>query len=176
VRKTPSQFDFQKFEWMNGKYIAGLSTAELTDRLLPFVEKAGLDHAPKGREWLEKLVGLMTERTRTLAKFPELSGYFFTDEYETNAKAAKILRKEGATAALERGLAVLEPVDDWTPDALEPAIKKLAEDMEVGLGKVCQPIRAAVTGTNVSPGLFEVLELVGREETLKRIRRALGGS
>jgi glutamyl-tRNA synthetase len=174
VRKTPSQFDFQKFEWMNGKYIAALSTPELTDELIPFVERAGLDHAGKGREWLEKLVRLMTERTRTLAKFPELTRYFFTDEYETNKKAAKILRKEGASEALQKSLAVLEAQEDWAPGALEPVIKKLAEEMEVGLGKVCQPIRAAVTGTNVSPGLFEVLELVGRDETLKRIRRALG--
>ncbi len=173
VRKTPSQFDTEKFEWMNGRYIAELSTPELTERLLPFVEKAGLDPMQYGREWLEKLVALMTERVRTLARFPELTRYFFSDEYETNAKAAKILRKEGASAALEKSLKVLEAVEDWTPPALEAAIRKLCEEMDVGLGKVCQPIRAAVTGTNVSPGLFEVLELLGREQTLSRIRRTL---
>ncbi|MHC4916882.1 MAG: glutamate--tRNA ligase [Planctomycetota bacterium] len=173
VRKTPSQFDTEKFEWMNGRYIAELSTAELTDRLLPFVERAGLDHAARGREWLEKLVALMTERVRTLANFPELARYFFTDEYETNKKAAKILRKEGASSALERSLGVLEALEAWTPEALEAAIRELCEQMDVGLGKVCQPIRAAVTGTNVSPGLFEVLELLGRNETLARIRRVI---
>jgi glutamyl/glutaminyl-tRNA synthetase len=173
VRSTPSQFDTEKFEWMNGRYIAGLSTPELTDRILPFVEKAGLDHAARGREWLEKLVALMTERVRTLARFPELTRYFFTGEFETNAKAAKILRKEGASDALARGLGVLETLEGWTQESLEAAIRGLCEEMGVGLGKVCQPIRAAVTGTNVSPGLFEVLELVGRDETLARIRRAI---
>ncbi len=173
VRKTASQFDVEKFEWMNGRYIAGLSTAELTDRLLPFIERAGLEPLKNGREWLQKLVRLMTERIRTLRTFPELARYFFTDEFETNDKAAKILRKQGATEALERSARVLEALETWTPEALEPAIKGIAEELGVGLGKVAQPIRAAVTGTNVSPGIFEVLELVGREETLKRIRRVL---
>jgi len=173
VRKTASQFDTEKFEWMNGRYIADLPPARLTDMVIPFVEKAGLDPLKHGREWLEKLVALMTERIRTLAKFPELTRYYFTDEYETNKKAAKILRKDGAAEALQKSLEALEPVEDWTIEALEPPVKKLSEEMDVGLGKICQPIRAAVSGTNVTPGLFDVLELLGREETLKRIRRAL---
>ncbi len=174
VRKTASQFDIEKFEWMNGRYIAALSPSELTGKLLPFIEKAGIDPLQNGREWLEKLVALMTERVRTLAKFGELTGYFFADQYETNKKAAKILRKEGASEALAKSLEALEPMENWTIEGLEPPIKKVAEDLDVGLGKVAQPIRAAVTGTNVTPGLFEVLELLGKEETLKRIRRALG--
>jgi glutamyl-tRNA synthetase len=174
VRKTAAQFDTDKFEWMNGKYIIGLSTSQLTDKLLPFIEKAGIDPMQNGREWLEKLVKLMTERIRTLELFPELTGYFFSDEFEANKKAAKILRKEGAAGALQKSLEVLEALQAWTPEELEPVIKKVAEDLEVGLGKVAQPIRAAVTGTNVSPGLFDVLELLGKEETLKRIRKAIG--
>ncbi len=174
VRKTASQFDVEKFEWMNGKYLDQLGPAELAEKARPFLTKAGLDPEARGAEWLEKLCALMTERVRTLAKFPELTRYFFTDDFEPNKKAAKLLRKQGSPEALKKSCEALETLDEWPPEAMEPVLRGVAESMGVGFGKIAQPIRAAITGTTVSPGIFEVLELVGKEEALARIRRAQG--
>jgi glutamyl-tRNA synthetase len=176
VRKTASQFDTEKFEWMNGKYIEALPAAELAKRLEPFVREAGLDPAARGAEWLAKLGALMKERAHTLVRFSELSRYFFTDDYEIVPQAAELLAKETTPAALKAALAALEaiPAADWTPAKLDPLLREAAKAARMGFGKLAQPLRAAVTGTNVSPGLFEVLELLGRELTLARIRRAPG--
>jgi len=176
VRKTASCFDFQKFEWMNGKYIEALPAAELAERLAPFVRKAGFDPDARGRGWFEKLGALMKERAHTLAQFPKLTRYFFTDEYEVVPQAAELLAKATTPAALKAALGALEalPAADWTPARLDPLLREAAKAAGMGFGKLAQPLRAAVTGTNVSPGLFEVLELLGREVTLARIRRAPG--
>jgi glutamyl-tRNA synthetase len=165
-RKTASQFDFQKFEWLNGKLAA---------RLAPFVRKAGFDPDSRGREWLEKLGQLMKERAHTLAQFPKLTRYFCTDEYEVVPPAAELLAKDTTPAALKAALAALEalPAADWTPARLDPVLREAAKSAGMGFGKLAQPVRAAVTGTNVSPGLFEVLELLGRELTLARLKRAV---
>jgi glutamyl-tRNA synthetase len=176
VRKTASQFDTEKFEWMNGKYIEALRAAELAKRLEPFVREAGLDPAARGAEWLAKLGALMKERTHTLAQFPKLTRYFFTDDYEIVPPAAELLAKETTPAALKVALGALEaiPAADWTPAKLDPVLREAAKGAGMGFGKLAQPLRAAVTGTNVSPGLFELLELLGRELTLARIKRAVG--
>ncbi|HOX06968.1 MAG TPA: glutamate--tRNA ligase [Planctomycetota bacterium] len=176
VRKTASQFDFQKLEWMNGKYIEGLPAAELAERMAPFFKSAGLDPDARGREWLEKLGQLLKERAHTLVQFPKLTRYFFADDYEVVPQAAELLAKDTTPAALKAALAALEklPEADWTPAKLDPLLREAAKAAGMGFGKLAQPVRAAVTGTNVSPGLFEVLELLGREVTLARIRRAPG--
>jgi len=176
VRKTASQFDTEKFEWMNGKYIEALPAAELAARLVPFVRRAGLDPDSRGREWLARLGALMKERAHTLAQFPKLTRYFFTDDYEIVPPAAELLAKETTPAALKTALAALEaiPAANWTPAGIEAALRGAAKAANLGFGKLAQPVRAAVTGTNVSPGLFELLELLGREVTLARLRRAPG--
>ena len=176
VRKTASQFDTEKFEWMNGKYIEALPAAELAARLVPFVRRAGLDPDSRGREWLARLGALMKERAHTLAQFPKLTRYFFTDDYEIVPPAAELLAKETTPAALKTALAALEaiPAANWTPAGIEAALRGAAKAAGLGFGKLAQPVRAAVTGTNVSPGLFELLELLGREVTLARLRRAPG--
>ena len=176
VRKTASQFDFQKLEWMNGKYIEGLPAAELAGRVAPFMKSAGLDPDARGREWLEKLGQLLKERAHTLVQFPKLARYFFADDYEVVPQAAEILAKDTAPAALKAALGALEalPEAEWTPAKLDPVLREAAKAAGMGFGKLAQPVRAAVTGTNVSPGLFEVLGLVGKERTLARIRRVPG--
>ena len=176
VRKTASQFDFQKFEWMNGKYIEALPATELAARLAPFVRRAGFDPEARGRDWLARLGALLKERAHTLAQFPKLTRYFFTDDYEIAPPAAELLAKETTPATLKAALGALEaiPAADWKPAGIEAALRGAAKAAGLGFGKLAQPVRAAVTGTNVSPGLFEVLELLGRELTLARLRRAPG--
>ena len=118
----------------------------------------------------------MKERAHTLAQFPKLTRYFFSDEYEIVPQAAELLAKETTPAALKAALAALSalPAADWTPAKLDPVLREAAKAAGMGFGKLAQPLRAAVTGTNVSAGIFEVLELLGREVTLARIRRAPG--
>jgi hypothetical protein len=115
-------------------------------------------------------------RAHTLAQFPKLTRHFFTDDYEVVPQAAELLAKETTPAALKAALAALEvlPDADWTPAGLDPLLRDAAKAAGMGFGKLAQPLRAAVTGTNVSPGFFDVLEFLGRDVTLAPVKRAVG--
>ena len=91
-----------------------------------------------------------------------------------NAKAAKLLAAEGATALLGDVKERLHGIEDWTEEAIETALRGLAECRELGLGKLAQPLRAALTGSNASPGIFEVMAILGRDETIRRISAVPG--
>ena len=113
---------------------------------------------------------------RTLADFGEKTAFFFLDDdrIEFDPKAVrKVLNKEGATDRLRETAEVMEQLTDWTAGAIDRMIHHLSTEAEVGMGKVAQPIRVAVTGTMVSPGIGETLEVLGKQRTLARIRRTL---
>ena len=111
-----------------------------------------------------------------LADFGEKTAFFFADDasIEFDPKAVKkVLNKEGALDRLREALTKMEQLEDWTAGAIDQMIHLLSTEAEVGMGKYAQPIRVAVTGTMVSPGIGETLEVLGRQRTLARIRRTL---
>jgi glutamyl-tRNA synthetase len=113
---------------------------------------------------------LVKERMKTLTEAPVLLRFLFTDDLEPNEKAAGLIAK-APVGYLGRVATVLEGVEPWTAQALTEALDALAEEEELSRTKAFQPVRAAVTGSNVSPPLPESLELLGRERTLERLRR-----
>ena len=170
VGKNPAAFDLAKLEWVNMHYIKALSPEDLADRLVPFVEGAGLPaDSDEGRAKLRAVAPLLVERLKRLDEAPPMVRFLF-ERSAPDEKAAKAL--EGQGEYLEAVAASLAGIEKWTTPAIEEVLRTLAEERELKPKKAFQPVRAAITGTLVSPPLFESLEILGREETLGRLRVA----
>jgi glutamyl-tRNA synthetase len=179
VGRSGAIFDLQKLEWLNGQYLAELPVETIAIEVKPRLEAAGLwrgGYEREHREWYLDVLRLLQPRARTLDDFVAMGRYLFDPNdalaYDPAAES-KHLRGEGLAAGLQRWrdeLALLEP---WTAAPLEQALRRLAAEMGMGAGKLIHPTRLAVTGRGESPGLFEVLELLGRDRTLARVDRLL---
>jgi glutamyl-tRNA synthetase len=168
VSRNPAMFDTQKLEWMNNHYIQGLGDDELAARCLHFLTAAGLSPEPV---LLRRAMPLVKERMKTLTDSVELLRFLFTDDVAPNEKATQVMAK--APAGYVRAAATaLEAVEPWTAEAIGEALDVLAEGAGLNRTKGWQPVRAAVTGSTVSPPLPESLELLGRERTIARLRAA----
>jgi glutamyl-tRNA synthetase len=116
----------------------------------------------------------MKERVRTLKEFVSKGGYFFQDPSEYDPKGVqKYWQKEDVVDSLERFMWRLASETDWNEDALETIFREMAEQKNVGLGKIIHPMRLALTGSTASPGLFEMMALLGKEAVIRRIGKAL---
>jgi glutamyl-tRNA synthetase len=168
VSSNPASFDVDKLEWMNNHYIQQLDDDDLAARSLPFLTHAGLSPEPVR---LRAAMPLVKQRMKRLTQAVELLRFLFTDDVSPDAKAAELLGKtpDGYLSAAVQRLAALEP---WTPEAIAEALDQLSQGFGLNRTKGWQPIRAAVTGSSVSPPLPESLALLGRETTVARVRAA----
>ena len=170
VSHNPAAFDVQKLEWMNGHYIREADDARLTQLLIEFLLQEGVDAEP---EAVAAAVPLIKTRMRHIREGVELIRFLFTDEVSPDAQAAKMLGPERADY-LREVASRLEAVEEWRHDELERVLRELQSERALSSKQAFQPVRAAVTGTLVSPPLFESLELLGQERTLVRLREAAG--
>ena len=168
VSRNPAMFDTQKLEWMNNHYIQGLEDDELAARCLHFLTAAGLSPEPV---LVRRAMPLVKERMKTLTDSVELLRFLFTDDVVPNEKAAQVLAK-APDGYLGSAATALETVEPWSAEPIGAALDELAAGAGLNRTKGWQPVRAAVTGSNVSPPLPESLELLGRERTLARLRAA----
>jgi glutamyl-tRNA synthetase len=176
IGRSPARFDFAKLENLNGYYIRQTSDADLVaaiERVLPHVP-AGAELAARMTPALrEKLVAAMPglkERAKTLVELIESARYLYADRpLALDDKAAALMTPEarGLIGNLARDLAVLDP---WSAEGAEAAVRAFAERAGVKLGAVAQPLRAALTGRTTSPGIFDVLAVLGKAEALARLR------
>jgi glutamyl-tRNA synthetase len=162
VSKSPAVFDEKKLRWMNGRYLREMDTDELT-RVLEQRE---------GLTGVRDAVAISQEKMQTLADFRPLAGFLF-DEREIDEKAWGKVMRDGAADNLARAREALAEVEPFDEPGVERALTALVDELGVKPGKLYQPIRVAITGTTVSPGIFESVALLGREATLERIDRAL---
>ncbi|MPZ92226.1 MAG: glutamate--tRNA ligase [Actinobacteria bacterium] len=172
VGKNPAAFDVDKLEWLNGHYIRSKTPAELAELLVQYCVTEGIPaDSPEGRRTLEAVTPLLVERMKRLTEAPPMVRFLFAD-VTPDDKAAKALggQEEYLAAVADR----LEALEKWTAAAIEEALRRLAAERELKPKRAFQPIRAAVTGTLVSPPLFESLEILGRPKTLERIRTRVG--
>ena len=162
VTPSPAVFDYQKLTWLNGVHLRNLAPDEYADRVVQYLREAGLD-------WDEVLVRraapLVQEKIEKLDQFPDYTRFFFED-----VKPAVPL--DGAAPVLEQAEQALAGVEPFHAESIERELRSLAERLELKPREAFQPIRIAVTGSKVSPGLFESLELLGRDETLRRLATA----
>src|SRR5215212_9366311 len=162
VSKSPAVFDEKKLRWMNGRYLREMDPDELT-RVL---------EAQSGRSGLRDAVGISQEKMQTLDDFWTLAGFLFEDRH-TDEKAWSKVMKDGAVESLGRAREALAGVEPFDEAGVERALSALVDELGIKPGKLYQPIRVAITGTTVSPGIFESVALLGRDRTLARIDRAL---
>jgi glutamyl-tRNA synthetase len=165
VSRNPARFDEQKLRWLNGRYIRALSTEELTERL----------ERHTGRHGLREAVEISREKMQTLADFWPLVGFVFDGPADDPAAREKWLGEEGQ-AVLQDVEAALREVDRWTVEGIQAALVGVVEARGVKPRDVYQPVRVAVAGTTVSPGIFETLAVLGRDESRVRNRCALVSS
>jgi glutamyl-tRNA synthetase len=165
VGASPAKFDYKKLEWLNGEHLRRLSEEEYGDRLVTYLREQGYDW---DEELVRMTVPLVQTKIATLGEYPRYAGFFFGDVPVDRASL------DGGAPMLERAAEALQAVEPFTAERIEETLRGLAEELELSPRKAFQPIRVAVTGSTVSPGLFESLELLGRERSLERIRAAAG--
>lgn len=176
--KKAAVFDPKKLEWMNGQHLSLQSAEQLAPRVTPYLERAGLASAADldaRREWYHALLDLLKVRARTLDDIVRQAEPYFRDAitYDPDA-VAKQWKDPAATAGLlERTREVLAALAAWEPAAMEEALRELAEREGVTAGKLFQPMRVALTGMGVSPGIFDVLVALGRARSLDRLDAAV---
>ena len=165
VIPSPAAFDYQKLDWMNGVYLRALPVDEYADELVRFLDDAGYD-------WDEQLVRraapIVQEKIERFGQFPDFAGFLFREV----ALDPALLDGSGPVVAAARD--ELERVEPFAASEIEAALRALAMRLELSPRKAFEPIRIAVTGSKVSPGLFESIELLGRDETLRRLSAAAG--
>ena len=172
INKKSAVFDTAKLEWMNGQYLARMTAEELE----PLVrEQMKADASKVSGEWLRELIELLKIRSRTITNLAEQADPYLEDPVEYEPESVQKQWKNAAEAA-DRITKVRDnlPKDsDWNHDELEKSLRQLAEREGVGAGKLIHPLRVAVVGNSASPGIFDVLQLLGRERTIRRIDDAL---
>ncbi len=172
IGKSAGIFDIEKMLWVNSQHLRALSPAALAAAARPFIEQAGLA-VPGDDPWLAKALVTLQERSKTLVELVDQGRFYLSDQIPLDpAAAAKFLQPEIAPA-LRALHAALMALDEWTVGALERAFQDVIAQHGLKLGKLAQPVRVAMTGTTASPGIFEVLDVLGRERTLARVERAL---
>jgi glutamyl-tRNA synthetase len=162
VQPSPATLDYQKLDWMNGVYIRALEPDELADVLVRRLREEGYD-------WDEELVRraapLVQEKIKRLGEFPDFARFVF-EEVEPDP-----VLLDGSRPILQAAAERLREVEPFAAEPIEQALRGLAAELDLSPRKAFQPIRVAVTGSTVSPGLFESLELLGRERVLERLSR-----
>jgi glutamyl-tRNA synthetase len=160
VQPSPATFDDKKLDWMNGVYLRALSPDEYADALIEYL----------GPSWDEakvrRIAPLVQEKLTRFGEFPRFANFYFKDDVEPEDPSLL------DPTILARAREALDSADPWEAGTIESALRKLADDLGVRAGQAFQPIRMAVTGSKISPALFESLELLGRGETLRRLDRA----
>lgn len=174
INKTASVFDNAKLEWLNAHYIKTIPTSELIALATPFLKKAGMDVESKSAQWLEKLANALKERSRTLVELASQAMTYDGGEIAYDPEAVAKFLTPANKPMLETLHQRLSALGEWTEASLEPAFKELASELGVKLGGLIQPTRVAVTGKTASPGMYDVLVLLGRELSLKRLQHAIG--
>jgi glutamyl-tRNA synthetase len=172
VGSTSGVWNPDKLMWLNQSYLKLLPETVIAERLLPFLEERGVTVAADDPR-LVKIVVALRERSKTLVEMAQFARFFFGRGVTVDEKAAAKHLTPGSRPLVEQVRHRLASLGRWEAAALDEAIKAVSESASVGLGKVAQPVRVAVTGGTVSPGIGETLELIGREEALRRIDEAL---
>jgi glutamyl-tRNA synthetase len=163
VVPSPAVFDYQKLDWMNGVYLRALPTDRYADELVRYLREQGYDWDD---ELVRRAAPIVQEKIERFGQFPEFAGFLFRDVHPDGALP------DGDAALVTAAREELERVEPFRADEIETALRELAQRLDLSPRKAFQPIRIAVTGSKVSPGLFESLELLGKDETLRRLSAA----
>ncbi len=175
VNKKPAVFDETKLEWLNGQYMILRPTEELVPLARQAFEETGFDLSGTDEKTFLRIVDLLKQRVRLYDEFPTKGAFFFRapEEYNEESVAKRWKDPQEVIPRLKRSRQELEGLSEWTDESIEACVRGMAEAEEVGAGKFIHPIRVAISGAHEGPGLFESLNVIGQEETVARIDRAI---
>jgi len=171
IGRSAGIFNPEKLLALNADHIKAATPAALTPHLLPFIKEAGYE--AEAGPFLEKAIETVQARSKTLVEMAQGLRFYFEDRVEYEEKGAKKLFKADALAPMQLLIDKLDALDEFTHEALEQAFLAVMEATELKLGKIAQPVRLALTGSTVSPGIFEIIEVLGKAKTLERLRAAV---
>ena len=173
--KAAAAFDSDKLSWVNSQHIQSSDPDHLATLLRPFLDREGMttDETTRDDEWMRKLVVALQPRSRTLVEMAQSSAVYIQTDIEIDEQAKNKFLKPAIKLALESLAATLQTVSPFTHDTLEPAFQSVLEKHELKMGKLAQPVRVALTGGTASPGIYDVMELLGQEKTCERLTKAV---
>ena len=163
VVPSPATFDYEKLDWLNGMYLRALEPGEYADELVKYLRGEGYDW---DEELIRRAAPIVQEKIERFGLFPDFAGFLFRDVEPDRSLL------DGRAPVVEAARQALEGVEPFEAAKIEIALRRLAEELELSPRKAFEPIRIAVTGSKISPGLFESIELLGKDETLKRLTAA----
>ena len=172
VGKSAGVFNLEKLDWLNFQYLKARTPEELASDLRPFMASRGIV-VPGDDAWLAKMAGTLRERAKTLGELTDMAGFYLADDVTLDEKAAAKFLKAEAAPLLQTVTDRLAALPAWDPAAIEGVFTGIVEETGGKLGSLAQPVRVAVTGGTVSPGIYEVLDVLGRERSLERLRKAI---
>jgi len=172
INRRSAIFDLDKCFWLNGQHLMAMDLERFADLAMPFIAKAGIAFGP--REALLAALAIVKPKVKHLSDVPDWIGYFFDEAYAFDPVAVdKALRKPGALERLAQLKAAFAAATEWNHPALEALLKSTAETLGAKNGEFIHPARVAVSGRAVGPGLYEMLEVLGKDRVLARFDRAL---
>ncbi|RAL21727.1 glutamate--tRNA ligase [Lujinxingia litoralis] len=171
VGRSSSSFDQDKFLWVNAEWMKRLAPEELASRWLPYLKEAGYDVDVDER--LIAITALMRDRANTMVALTEASHYFFSDEVTYDEKASEKWLKPGGLPGFRTLVERLDALSDWTPQTIEAVYKEVMAEFELGMAKVAQPTRIALTGATNSPSVYELVATFDRDVALARLKKGV---
>jgi glutamyl-tRNA synthetase len=172
VHKAGAKFDPEKNKWFNHQYLIKQNNAALTTAFASVLESKGIDSSLVEIARLNKIVSLIKERASFVSDFWELSEFFFVAPTLYDEKAIKNWKTE-TPALMNELISVIVVINDFTSENIETIVKEWMVKNEIGMGKIMQPLRLTLVGALKGPHLFDIVELIGREETTRRIEKAI---
>ncbi len=171
--KSPGIFNPEKLLWLNFHYLKERSPAQLVRDVLPFIERRGYQ-VPGDQAWMEKMVETLRERAKTLVELVEFAHFYLSDDITIDPKAAaKFLKPEIAEPLKALAAGLTELPDGCSEAAVQEVFERVLARFELKLGQLAQPVRVALTGGTVSPGIYEVIAVLGARRTVERLNRAV---
>jgi glutamyl-tRNA synthetase len=171
--KSAGIFNAEKLLWLNFHYLKEKTPAELAALVRPFIEKRGYT-IPGDARWLAKMVATLRERAKTLVELVDFAHFYLSDDIRTDPKAAAKFLKPEIAEPMREVAKELESLDaDFGENAIRAAFEAVLARYSLKLGQLAQPVRVALTGGTVSPGIFEVIAVLGRDRTVRRLRDAI---
>jgi len=178
VNPNPARFDLKKAEAINGSHMRLLSVDEIGERVTPYLQGAGLLADPVTADQQERLAAampLVAERMNKLTEAVDMLGFLFVDEVQYDVNDVATVLDEAGLGVVSASREALTALDTWTTEAIEAALRaKLVEELGIKPKNAFGPVRVAITGRRISPPLFESLDLLGRDESLRRLDAVLG--
>jgi glutamyl-tRNA synthetase len=172
VGRSAGIFNPEKFLWVNSYYLKQLPLSRLADDIVPYIVAKGYP-VPQDKSWLERMIETLRERSKTLVELVDSAGFYLTDDISIDEPAANKFLTAEIRVPLAKLLDRLAGLDDFTEARIEQVFSAVLQELGLPMSKLAQPVRVAMTGSTVSPGIHEVIAVLGKERTTKRLRSAL---